>query len=656
MPRIFSLRTLVSALVTGITISAVGAAYSQSAGPRNGAAAITGTLEIVVKDDFDRGHSERSYFVRDALDDRLYELLFDRTPPATLRGGGKVTVRGRADGRTLWVDSLDTSGTTTTTTTAGDAPVVAASERRAVVLLVDLIDAKASSRYTVSQITSNMYTGSRSVDGLYRDSSHGQLGFASDTDGNGAPDVFGPFAINESKVGGDYYAWAYAAEAAATAAGIDLSKYQHRVFVMPRYNDLGTNWAGIANVGCGSFCRSWIAEGESPMVFAHELGHNLSMAHAGTDPENDGTTNSTYGDYSDPMGLSRAWHRFNGAHMDQMGWLGAFPGAVSTVVSSGTYQIAAIGSDPATATAPQTIKIEKPDTGEFYYLTYRQPTGYDDSLSSTYTRGVNVHRYRGSGYTVTNFVNSLTDGGVFQDPANEVTVTQLSHDGATATVEIAYVMTCDTATPTVGVSPSMHLVKPGATVDYSVSLTNQDGSGCAGTIFNMAHNSVQGTLAATSMTLAAGQAGSTSLRVDTTGLADGAYDARVTATDADGVDPRHASDGIGNLSIVVDGTAPTAPTGLSGASARKTKVALSWNASFDAVAGVKSYTVYRDGIAIGQTAKTGFTDSGTSSGATYAYTVTATDGVGNASAASAPVSVTVSSSGGKGVGKGGRKK
>ena len=30
------------------------------------------------------------------------------------------------------------------------------------------------------------------------------------------------------------------------------------------------------------------------MVYVHELGHNLNMAHAGTDPENDGVVNSAY--------------------------------------------------------------------------------------------------------------------------------------------------------------------------------------------------------------------------------------------------------------------------------------------------------------------------------------------------------------------------
>jgi hypothetical protein len=94
-----------------------------------------------------------------------------------------------------------------------------------------------------------MFTGARSVDGLFQASSQGQLGFQADTDGNGAPDVFGPFTINESGSTGDYYAWAYAAEAAATAAGVDLSLYQHRVFVLARYNELNVSWAGVANVG-----------------------------------------------------------------------------------------------------------------------------------------------------------------------------------------------------------------------------------------------------------------------------------------------------------------------------------------------------------------------------------------------------------------------
>ena len=71
-------------------------------------------------------------------------------------------------------------------------------ERRAVVLMVDLNDARASDRYTPEQVAANMWTGSRSVDGLFQEASLGQLGFPADSDGDFAPDVFGPFTINYS--------------------------------------------------------------------------------------------------------------------------------------------------------------------------------------------------------------------------------------------------------------------------------------------------------------------------------------------------------------------------------------------------------------------------------------------------------------------------
>lgn len=83
-----------------------------------------------------------------------------------------------------------------------------------------------------------MYTNSRSVDGLYRETSLGQVSFPADTDGNGQADVFRPFAISYDNSSCDYYSWASAAETAAQAAGVNLSLYRHRVFVLPCYFDL----------------------------------------------------------------------------------------------------------------------------------------------------------------------------------------------------------------------------------------------------------------------------------------------------------------------------------------------------------------------------------------------------------------------------------
>ena len=254
------------------------------------------------------------------------------------------------------------------------------------------------------------------------------MSLPADTDGDGQPDVFGPYTINYYNSTCNYYNWASAAEAAAQADGVDLSLYRHRVFVLPRSSELpACSWAGVANVGCGTFCRAWIA-GSTGMIYAHELGHNLSMAHAATDPENDSVINSEYGDYSDPMGSSGSnWYVFNAAHTDQMGWYNGIPGAISTVISSGTFNLAAIGLDPTSVNGvPFMLKIAKPNTNDLYYLSYRQPVGNYNQLSSNYTKGINIHRYKGSGYGYTTHIKTLINGETFTDSTSGISFTQVS--------------------------------------------------------------------------------------------------------------------------------------------------------------------------------------------------------------------------------------
>jgi hypothetical protein len=88
-----------------------------------------------------------------------------------------------------------------------------------------------------------------------------------------------------------------------------------------------------------------------------------------------------------------------------------------------------------------------------------------------------------------------------------------------------------------------------------------------------------------------------------------------------------------------DTTPPSVPNGLAGTATSGTSVALTWNASTDNV-GVASYTVFRNGSAIGTPTTTSFTDTGVSPSTTYSYAVSARDAAGNTSAWSVPVSVT----------------
>ena len=145
MSRTVGRRVAQSAFITFFAILSTTSANGQGTPPVD-SATWTGTLEVVIEDDFDGGRHRQVQFLRDDADGALRELRFDAALPAGLSTGERVTVRGRGEDGNIWVDTLDATATGTTAETAIDAEAAAATERRAVVLMVDLADATASSR------------------------------------------------------------------------------------------------------------------------------------------------------------------------------------------------------------------------------------------------------------------------------------------------------------------------------------------------------------------------------------------------------------------------------------------------------------------------------------------------------------------------------
>jgi hypothetical protein len=172
------------------------------------------------------------------------------------------------------------------------------------------------------------------------------------------------------------------------------------------------------------------------MVIVHELGHNLGMHHASTDPENDGIRNEEYGDFSDPMGKSRMEHGFNAPHADQMNWFDAYPGSLIPVTSSGVFDLQPLTAHPLYTGGTRALVIAKPDSRSNYYLSYRQNNAHDESLDPLYTRGVNIHTHTGRQRTL--HVATLVDGEIFEDEANGITITQTgtAPDGSYVTVDV----------------------------------------------------------------------------------------------------------------------------------------------------------------------------------------------------------------------------
>jgi hypothetical protein len=603
---------------------------------------IEGEVEVIHGDDFEGPRSFVRYFIRSFSTNELLELAFDDPSSVSLLTGRAVSVRGRRQGFVVWakdVASLDSGGSTQGTTAV--APVL--TERTVVAILVNLRDATLCAdvrtcTYTPAFVADKIFTATQSMRALYLNSSYGQVTFRADTDGNGQPDVVGPFNLSLSRAGCDWASWGAAADSAAQVAGVDLSRYQHRIYVLPPYSQLpDCGWAGLAYVG-GS--QAYIAEPQSMMVYAHELGHNLNMAHAATDPENDGTMNSEYGDLSDPMGSAREIHNFNGPHLHQMGWLNEFPNSVQTITASGSYQLAAIGTSPDGVT-PQVLRIFKPNTSEYYYLSYRQAFGFDASLPSTYTQGVNVHRYRGSGYAFTYFLQPLSATGSFADNANGITVVPVTNGGGIATVQVTF--GCTANQPAVSLMPSSVWVRSGTAVSLNAQVTNRDSVGCAGTTFALSTGGTGSVSPGSVGPLGSGQVGSATVTLTPT--TSGTI--TLTAQDSDGRDPVHSQIGTATAQINIDAAAPTAPSGLTATAGKTGGIALAWRAATDSGSGVSSYYVYRNTQLIGSTTTLSYTDVSGVDGTVYTYGVTAVDQAGNESGLSNTVAITYVAKSGK---------
>ena len=452
--------TLVTLLVLALLIASVAGATAQEAAPGSGAPK-SGTLEVVHFDDFESGRSMDTYWLVDESGQRT-ELQFPDGAPAGLLTGRRISVAGEIADGVLQVGEL--SGE------AAPAAVVTG-EQRTLVLTVNFQDRALSCSNT--QVDGIMFTGTRNTDGYYRETSYNNIWFTGL--------VSGPYTINYSTTSPcDYYGWANAAEAAAQAAGINVSLYNRRVYVMPSAGSCGT-WAGLGTLG-GNPSRSWIASCGTVDVYPHELGHNLTMHHSSTDPNNDGIVDVEYGDTSDIMGYAGVgWRQLNAPHKEEMGWLP--PAKYRTVTAGGTYSIAPTELDPAATTLPQALKIARSGGGN-YYISYRVPIGYDAGMPSAYSNKTNIHHWSGASGAKTMFLATLTDGGVWSETSGSLSVKQVSRSADAVTVEISF--QCVPAAPSVTVAPASQGGAAGATLSYNVSVKNNDVSSCPDTIFNLA--------------------------------------------------------------------------------------------------------------------------------------------------------------------------
>jgi len=507
---------------------------------------ISGEITVLYTDDFSNKRAELQYFIEEKQSKRRFRLYFDDTPPGHLRTGMSVTVRGKAKGRDVFLaaDGVDSSNTETVL----PATVAVSGEQKTIVIAANFGDASLSC--SSDAIRDLMFTDpeDKSIDDLYQETSHGNIWLTGQ--------VVGPFNINHSSSTCDYSAWSQAADDAARASGFNPDAYDRKVYVLPQN---ACPAAGIGTVG-GNPSRSWIFYCNIADIYGHELGHNLGMHHAST-------PSSEYGDNSDIMGIGQnRLRQINAPHKEQMGWL---PGMkIEMINQSGYYDIAPLELDPAAALAPQTLKIAKPDTNEYYYLSYRRGIGFDANLSSSlYLDRLSVHRYPGDGSSSKTRLLALpTDGESFTDAVNGITVTQLSHHDDYVTVEVNLngtepTPTCSANSPQLSITPSSQSATAGTSLNFSIHLTNQDSTACANSTFAL-NDTIPagwaGTVSPASLSLDPGQIGTATLSVTSASSASAnTYSLVVNVTDNG--ETAHTTTDSASYTVVAS-CSPAAPT------------------------------------------------------------------------------------------------
>jgi hypothetical protein len=468
--------TAVTALAITSLVIGVGVALAQSPSSHEG------TLEIFHEDS---PAGARFEYVLHTNNGR-FALQFANRPSTHLLTGARVRVKGVKVGNTLAIGP-DTTNVQTVT----PAPVPnTLGELRTLLILVNFSDAP-TQPYTPEVARSVMFdTTSR----FYLENSFQQTWLSGD--------VAGWFTIATTSTVCDMYAVATQAEAAASAAGINVAAYQHRVYAFPQ-NDACLFW-GRSTVG-GNPSQAWINGDFELGVTAHELGHGLGLWHShamdcDTAAVGANCTTYEYGDNVDMMGGSSRYAHFNAFQKERLGWLnaGASP-PITTVEASGTYTLEAY---ELAGPGPKALKILKsvdPTTGErtWYYVESRQAIGFDAGLAtdsfllpSNVLTGLLIHsgNYSQGSYLLdmtpasdSSYLDwrdpALPAGQTFTDPAAGVTVTA---DWVTATQAGVTVQLAGGSTPTgpalVSITTDRSTYTPGQTVTMAATVKTSNGS------------------------------------------------------------------------------------------------------------------------------------------------------------------------------------
>lgn len=456
---------------------------------------ITYILDVPTQD-----HSEAHFYLK-TDQSRHYRVSFAKPSDSPLPSTKRVRLKGYLLESNLLLES-DEEAFVTILEENPDLP--AQLTKKVAVFLFNFQD-DPREPYTTSYARGVYFTNTNSVNRYYQEASYAQWDLQGKVRQDG--DVYGWFTIPYSYTGScDYVDWANNVLTQASSQDIDTSGYDNRAFVFPRATQC--NWSGLATLGGSS---SWIAGNTaiSPGTVAHELGHNYRLHHASTyncsvngqrvtlSHTTSNCTQSEYGDPFDAMGNAIAYKHFDAKKKGQTGgtaptWLAA--SNIETVSTSGTYSLVPIETLSSGIQSLRILRSVNPlgTLGRYYYLEFRQPSVFDNfATSAPVVNGISLRLSGEFSSTdrsllldTTPSTTTYTDaplslGQTFSDPENNLNITTVSVSPQEAQVQVTFgPLPCTHLAPAITISPASHWSYPGQTQTYTLTLTNQDSSGC----------------------------------------------------------------------------------------------------------------------------------------------------------------------------------
>jgi len=477
----------------------------------------SGTITMAHGDDFKNKKTYIDYYLN-TLDGKSLKINFTSLPPENI-DGSQVSFFGIQNGTQVDVDPNKLKIISINQSQKPNPSNITITQKKLAVIFVNF-------QNDTSQPISPVYAKQRifldpasvpgSVNGYFKESSLNKFKFTGSIDPNG--DVFGWYTLPiMNGPSFDFNQIEALSNQAAAIDGFIKTNYFTVMYVFPHTSAL---LADAYYVGFGIFMNDG---GTNPEHMIHELGHSLGLSHAHSLLCKDSNGNPSilskictpdeYGDPFDVMGNAWRHRHFNNDYKSFLNFLS--PNVIGNITSTGLYTLYP-SNTTSTASLLRGLEIPIESYGNkksSYYIEYRKSYGvFDDFLSSDpVVNGVSI---RFKKHTIANTANNIYEfedsylidshpqtstfedapflaGSIFNDTDRGITVSVLpptTPNPAFLQVQINITKQpwlCIKNDPLVVLNPSTQNTIVGGSLNYNVSITNQDNINCPPSVYSI---------------------------------------------------------------------------------------------------------------------------------------------------------------------------